>query len=282
MLEFNNSFFSWEGQKERLKNATDTLLSAVGLKEGGVQSNTGIKPLDTALGAAASHPFISAGVVAGGMALSGVTAPASFSSGVSSLGAVAVANPKVSLAAAVIAPVVLKSEKGREAVLDAPGSYNTFTSNVAGLIDNPSLEQAKKTFKDDPLLSSAAGAAIAIGAGVGIGGIASTLATMQNTASIKENTQTALESSIGSSIPSTKSAISQSSKALIPETSSNASASATPPVMTSSDAPESSLASEKGSVAPASVKQNTRVVIQNNQVVSKRKVFKVKNLRIQK
>lgn len=59
---FDNPFFSIAGQKERLTNVYETLKAAVTLQ--GVQSNTGIKPVDVVLSSAASNPYLTAAVVA--------------------------------------------------------------------------------------------------------------------------------------------------------------------------------------------------------------------------
>lgn len=182
---FKNDFLSIAGQKERLANVGNTLLSAVGIKGGGVQSNTGVKVVDTVLSATASHPFVTAGVVATATTTLGKTAVTAVAKKV---GEVAVANPGKATLAGVAGLAVVKSEKGREAVLNTPSSINNFTSNVAKVIDNPSIEGVKNIAKENPVLTAGLATGLAVAGGLGLAGVASSVATFANTKAIKEST----------------------------------------------------------------------------------------------
>ncbi len=192
MSIFENSFFSLAGQKERLANVGNTLLAAVGLIPGGVKSNTGIKFIDSALSTPASHPFLTAGAVTSGLTAAGKSAPAVVKSilqpAISTIGKTIAAAPIKSAIAAILGATVLKSEKGRESLASAPTAVNNFTSNLAAVIDQPSIANLEKTFKENPILASTGVAATVVAAGVGVGGALSSYLTYANTKSVKQNT----------------------------------------------------------------------------------------------
>jgi hypothetical protein len=71
---FTAPFFSWEGQGERISNVFSTLGAAIGLVPGGVTAHTGNYAGDIALGTAANHPFITAGLGAVGYTALGLGA----------------------------------------------------------------------------------------------------------------------------------------------------------------------------------------------------------------
>lgn len=69
-MAFQNPFFSVAGQKERIANVGQVLGIATGLynpNKKSIVATTPIKPLNTALQTVANHPYITAGVVAGGI-----------------------------------------------------------------------------------------------------------------------------------------------------------------------------------------------------------------------
>lgn len=183
-------FFSLEGQKERLRNVKDVLLISTGLKKGELQSNTGVKVIDKTLVAAAEHPFLTAG------AISVVANPS---------GAVAVGKKAVEVAGAefgklslgtktallVSAPIVtnalIASPKLREAAINAPDSLANFGSNVGGLVEDPSLKNLEKIAKENPIITTVAGATGLVALGAAGRGVAGIVATVQNTQALKEN-----------------------------------------------------------------------------------------------
>lgn len=119
------------------------------------------------------------------------TAPALISGAVSlatKTPSLVVQYPKTSAVVAGTAYLASKSSRLSNDILNAPKSVDTFASNVGELYDNPSIEQAKETFKESPVIS---GALIA-GTGLLIGkGVSNTIATFANTAAVKENTKVA-------------------------------------------------------------------------------------------
>ena len=192
VMSFDNKFFSVAGQKERLANASNTLLSAVGIKKGGVQSNTGVKVLDNALSATASRPFSTAGVVAGVINPTGAIASVKAVGGVVasefsklSLGAKAVAV----VSTPVVASAVVSSPKLRSSIAAAPSSLSNFGANIGGLVENPSIENLTKIAKDNPVLTGLAGATGLVAIGAAGRGVAGIIATSQNTKALKESTQ---------------------------------------------------------------------------------------------
>jgi len=85
--------------------------------------------------------------------------------------------------------VLKSSEKAREAtikgVTNLPSSLANVGENIGEFIENPSIEQAKETFAENPLIVGGAAAAVALTAGKGIAG---TIATIRNTQVTRENT----------------------------------------------------------------------------------------------
>lgn len=88
--------------------------------------------------------------------------------------------------AGIVGTTILKSSKGREAVVNAPASIDKFTTNAAALIDEPTMANAEKLYKDTPVLTGG----LTIGgltlAGLGLTGVASNIL---NTKAVRENTK---------------------------------------------------------------------------------------------
>lgn len=138
-MEFQNPFFSWAGQKERLSNALSTIKSAVTLQ--GVTSNTGNKVVDTALSKAASNPYATSGVVA--TILNPVaafnTAKTVVSSVVSKIGQAFIQKPvatTLQVGVGVFAAQVVSSSKTlQEGISKAPSKGFELAENVGKSID---------------------------------------------------------------------------------------------------------------------------------------------------
>lgn len=181
MVTFSNPFFSIAGQKERLANAGNTVLAAITGK--GVVSNTGQKQVDAVLGFAASNPFLTA--VAGAIAANPSAAAGTLKAGYAAL------SPGAKVASVVAAPVVVGAVASNPKLITktakAPSELASFGSDLGNLLEDPSLSNAAQVVKNSPLISAgiAAGGAALIG-----GGIAGTIATIQNTKAIKKNTAT--------------------------------------------------------------------------------------------
>jgi len=98
---------------------------------------------------------------------------------------------KGALTAAVVAPIAISAAVSNpKAVVEAPSKVLNFQTNVGELLANPSLEKAKETFKDNPLISTAVLGAGAVAVGAGVGGV---VASVMNTQAIKEQTKTIKE-----------------------------------------------------------------------------------------
>jgi len=156
-----------------------------------------------------------------------------FEGGTAALGkavqAVIPSTAKGKVIAAVTAPIAVgviatQPAKSAEAILNAPSSLANFGSNVGNLIKDPSLSNATNIVKENPVISAAVGTAVAVGAGLGIGGLVSTVSNIQNTKAVKENTAATLggatESSVISALPveSGKSTTSSPPLAVTPQT----------------------------------------------------------------
>jgi cell division septation protein DedD len=104
----------------------------------------------------------------------------------------------VGLAAPVVIGAVSKSKKLQGDILKAPTSLTNFGANVGNLIDNPSLSNLTKTFKENPAVSSVVGlAGVAAVSGLALGA-ASVITNIQNTRSVKANTSATLQSTLDS------------------------------------------------------------------------------------
>jgi hypothetical protein len=93
---------------------------------------------------------------------------------------------KGKVVAAAVAPVVVSAGvTNPKKALEAPSKILNFQSNVGSLIAEPSLEKAKETFKENPIISSLVVGAGALAVGKGTAGI---VASVMNTQAVKENT----------------------------------------------------------------------------------------------
>jgi hypothetical protein len=85
-----------------------------------------------------------------------------------------------------IAVGVLKnSEKARGAVVNSPSSLTNFGANIANIIDNPSIDAVKTTFKENPYIT---GAVIAGTVGAATLALAPVIASTRQTEAIQEQT----------------------------------------------------------------------------------------------
>ena len=180
--------------------------------------------------------------------------------------------PKTTALTAFTAPIVLTSQKGRSAIIDAPSSYNDFRINTAAFIDNPSLDAGKKVFEDSPVLSTGVVGGILLAAGVGLGAAASVGATYLNTQELKDNTN-AMKGTLNAIFPTSMTSDKvASSQLLTPKTLKDDSAGNTPPIFdgtsSTNSIPAESIKKEKG------VSQSQKVNVYNAPVQYNRKVYK--------
>lgn len=105
------------------------------------------------------------------------------------------AKPLVTAAAAIIAPGVIASAitnpKTQSAIINAPSAATNFGTNLVNLATNPSIQNVKTTFQENPILTGITGAAAAIATGAAT---APVISTILNTSAVKANTK-ATESS---------------------------------------------------------------------------------------
>ena len=88
----------------------------------------------------------------------------------------------------VVGAVVAQPAKTLTAVANAPSNLANFGGNIANLAANPSIAGLKTLAVENPLLTTAAGAAAVATIGGGIGLAANTIATFTNSQSTKANT----------------------------------------------------------------------------------------------
>jgi len=134
------------------------------------------KPAQAALvPAAAAAPAAAASLVKSGASAAG--------------SAFAKASTGTKVATVLVAPtavgILSSSKKARESISNYPSAASNFGRNVGGFIDQPSVESAKKVFRENPGITSAALAGGAFIAGKTAIGAASAIAT--NTA-VRANT----------------------------------------------------------------------------------------------
>jgi hypothetical protein len=195
MSIFTNPFFSIAGQVERIKNVGATLNAAFNpfASVKGVTANVSNPTVKAVLETVASHPYVSAGVVA-----AGVTAVSNPSA------ALAVAKklvPKSTLgkvAAVTIAPTVIggvttaiknSPTKALDLALSAPSKGFNAGQDLNKIIQEPSLQSGIDYIKAHPYFSAAA---ITVGlAAIGFSSvtIASLLSNHYNTKAVIENTK---------------------------------------------------------------------------------------------
>jgi hypothetical protein len=180
MAVFENKFFSAAGQKERISNVGATLKAAVTGK--GVQSNTGIKAVDSVLSAAASRPFTTAAIGAAGFSAATIGGKATI--------AAVTTKPVIGtmIAAPVIGSVVgqVGVKKSAQAVGNVQSNLSNFAGNIAGFVKDPSWDDFKNIGKENPWLAGLSAAAVAGLAGKVVAPMLLTDAVRDNTKAIKE------------------------------------------------------------------------------------------------
>jgi len=266
---FQNDFFTAAGQKERLANVGNTLLSAVGLKKGGVQSNTGVKTVDAVLSAAASHPFITAGAAAAVVNPAGLGA---LSKTVAKSAITQFSSAKFTTQAAVVGgglltagAVARRPGETLSAAASLPSSITNFGGNIADLAADPSLANLTKLGKENPILAGTSALGVLGAVGVGAGALANTLATSQNTKAIKESTMSAPAAELyPSSVAGGKANL------VAPATDSSIS----PTPIPRSNGPPARKRRAAPKASPPRISQNVRVYNIDDRDINDRKVYK--------
>jgi hypothetical protein len=196
MSIFSNPFFSIAGQVERISNVGAVLNAAFNpFSKTTVQANVSNPILKTGLETVANHPYIAAGVVAGGAAV-GLPRIAQTTSYVAS--SIVKAHPLTTAAAVVTAPIsipfvanILANPKVQKTIAEAPASSAKVGEDISGLINEPSLDNGIKFVKEHPAFSAAAITAALVAIGYSAVTISQILATRNNTKAINEAGQSA-------------------------------------------------------------------------------------------
>lgn len=176
-------------QSARLKNVVDVYKSVLTGKGAQVVKSSGSEKLDQLVSSAASHPFISAGIIAS--AVNPAAALAALKQGGSKIATEygqSKLGTKVALgvAAPVVAGALMSSQKVRSEVVNLPSTLTEFGADIGNAIDNPSLSSLGQIVKDNPVASSVAAAGILGVAGLGA---ASLISNVANTQAVKANTK---------------------------------------------------------------------------------------------
>jgi len=211
MSIFTNPFFSIAGQTERIKNVGSTLNAAFNpfAKVKGVTSNTGNVTADKILSTVASHPYVSAGIVAGGV--TAIKNPAQVYNVVKNL-----VTPKTTVgkvAALVSTPVLLggamqvvknKPTETLNAVISTPNKLFQAGQDLTNLATEPSMDKGIQFVKDHPYFTSGALLTGLVALGFTTGSALSIISNYQNTKATQENTEARekdKDSSTGNPIP---------------------------------------------------------------------------------
>lgn len=105
------------------------------------------------------------------------------------------ATTKGKVIAAVAAPVILGAViqnpvKSIDVATSAPGKLANVGANLSNLIADPSIENAKNLYKENPLITGAATAAAVVAVGLGTANI---ISNITNTAAVKANTKATID-----------------------------------------------------------------------------------------
>ncbi len=171
--------------KAKLQNVVDVLSIAINpLSKDKIIANVSNPTLKTAVETIANHPYVTAGVVAGG-----ITAVSNPTAAVNATKSLIPTSTSGKIAAAVAIPiaagVVAQSPtKVIPAVVSLPSELMKFGSDAAKVIENPTLQNAKNLIKESPVISAVVGAAAVGAVGLGVSGL---IASVANTISTKEN-----------------------------------------------------------------------------------------------
>ena len=154
-----------------------------------ITANVSNPALKTALETVANHPYAAAAVVAAPIAIAKSPAVATVAKNIVTSVAPKTVVGKVATVAAV--PIVAGAIARQpietiSAVTALPSGLANFGGNVAQVAANPTLENAAKVFKENPVIAGATVAATVAAVGLGTSALLSNIA---NTAAVKENTK---------------------------------------------------------------------------------------------
>lgn len=263
---FQSSFFSIAGQKERLANVVGVVNAAFNpFSKSTVEANVSNPTMKTALETVANHPYVTAGVIAGGYTLATKPVIAAATGK-----ALIPTTTKGKIITAVAAPVVIgavakQPAQAAKALISAPSALANVGGNVANLASNPSLENLGNLYKENPVIVGGATAAVAL---LTAKGLFPAIATAKQTQAIQEQTA-AIEAATGQiALPTEKanyttSPVGVSSSPTVPVTPQ------TQTVMAGATRKYKRKASKK--VMPTSISQRVNVLVSNrNQFLTKK------------
>jgi hypothetical protein len=198
MSIFTNPFFSVQGQIERLTNVAQTLNAAFNpYSKDTVHANVSNPTVKAVLEVAANHPYITAGLIAGGVTAGTgkllSTGKELLNVGKSAGVSLAKAYPLVTAGAVISSPVsvpfvyqLAKSKKVQETLISLPSSAAQAGKDLSKLVDEPTLEKGIQYVKDHPALTAAVLTTIFLSLGYSSVMISQILATRGNTKAIEE------------------------------------------------------------------------------------------------
>ena len=173
--------------KEKLQNVVDVLSIAINpFSKDKISANISNPVVKTTLELVANHPYLTAGVVAGG--ITAVSNPQVVSTVAKSLVPTTI---KGKIAASVAVPIVTgaliqQPAKTIGAAADLPGNLAQFGGNVANFIADPSLSGAKQIFQENPLIAGGAIATALTATGLAI---IPAIASIRQTEAINKQTE---------------------------------------------------------------------------------------------
>lgn len=122
----------------------------------------------------------------------------SIGAGIVKIATTIVKHPVKSAGTALVATTVLQSTKATKVVTELPEQTAKLTTNVAELIDDPSLSKVKDVITESPVAATIVAGVTALGLG---SGITETVAKIMNTQATRENTL-AIQSAPSEVLPS--------------------------------------------------------------------------------
>lgn len=198
---FKNSFFSIEGQKERLSNVVQVLSQSLNpFSKAKPVANVENKVAKAALEFAAANPYTTAGLIA---------APAAAGSRgaiIRAVSSLSTKNKVIAGAAALVAgPTIATNQDVQTTIIKTaskltPESLLHLGGDISKTSKDPTGANAKDLIQDNKVLLGVAGGALALT--VGAKALPAIL-NFENTRAIKENTEKVIENTLGSS-PSDK------------------------------------------------------------------------------
>lgn len=175
--------------KAKLKNVVDVLSIALNpFTKDKISANINQPVVKSVVETVATHPYTSAGLIAGGV--TAVSNPQAAGKVLNALTPTSTLGKVAGIAAVpVVAGAVLKQPAAAaKAVASTPGALVNFGGNVSEFVANPSLQTAKNIVSENPVIAGVVGTAGALALGRAAVGVGSVIASSSMTSAIKEQT----------------------------------------------------------------------------------------------